>query len=219
MILNIFIVSSILVSKFDLSMIGYRKLDLLRKVRTKLIRNGYEIDTNIRNVVSSTMIKLDSDINQNLMDTILVILSVPPILNLTLLKKNIKRFFYDIHDEYIDDEYDRVIDECTSTKVIEYLERKKLIHKREIDLNYDDIEEVYMNNIDKQIENDINNKDNIKLSELLRKYDSFELNESLSRLCMDRVISASYEDDPSFIMVKKRKLVMKKGNENGKNIN
>jgi len=75
-----------------------------------------------------------------------------------------------------------------------------------------------MNNIDIDIKKEFELRNKIKLSELLKKYDSFELNESLSRLCRDKVINATYEEDPSF-MIMNKKMILRRENENGKSIN
>ena len=68
-----------------------------------------------------------------------------------------------------------------------------------------------MSNIDIDIKKEFEVRDSIKFSELLRKYDSYELNEALSKLCAERVIHATYEEDPSFIVMKNdKKLIMRR---------
>lgn len=230
---SIFLITSGVISIFNLSMIGYRELDLIRKVRSKLNKNGFEIKGKNKNLISDMMVYLDRDINHQTLIFIELVLSIPPIINLYLLRINIKRLF-GIHNEYIDDEYDETLKDCTSYALINYLTKEGLIQKRKIDLSYveEDIDVINalnktkvkgsnMNKLDLDIKKEFEGRDDIKLSELLKKYDSYELNEALTRLCADRFINATYEEDPTFMIMKKenKKLVMKKGNEDEKRIN
>ena len=210
MIGSIFLGVSAAISMFNIGMICYREIDMVRRVRTKLNKEFYDIKGKNKDIIESTMITIDNKIDRDTLLIIEVVMSIPPLLNLYLFRININRL-RGINNEYIDEEYDKVVEECTSYKVTSYLEKKGLI-KRNIRYITNEREDGCMKYIKDELIKDFNAHGSIKLSDLLKKYDAYELNEELSNLCGEQVITATYEDDPTF-HYKNKKLVLKKGKE------